>query len=1383
MRGCFKPAVRNSKQRTCRRLTSWRWSSRILGLGDTVGNSQGNIASTRRTSGEGADGRVDPSHAGSHTSGRYDVPSSSDLRRGNGYRTSARFSSQEWNCKAKERSSSLPGLPFASKGCQPESEAEVANPMQTEEETCFPWMLARKNAGISVCSQVCKTVLQNESQCHGQIASMHCQNQRYDPVVDKHISSTFRQDVWQAVDRTKVLRDSEQALEDHLTRHRLWDSCGMSPEGTPWTNRKQVTFNDQVDVHIFHGSRRDHFMISTNNAHDILRQRWNSEAGCSSRAHTVAVLSQISHGRVTSSSTDAEQARNNGNQDRSSLGDAESTPQIPSEFTQSVLRRSALGRQTVGSIEVWFLRRGDHEVCTHSRTIQILPADDVGMVFEKCRDVWRDVALNEPFDWHAVRGHPGTSFSTRAHVILTQREAADSTAHLVHWDAWPILMKFRAVLFHRGTTVERAMNQARFDGQALRNGARYGMFYSRNEEAHHLAEYDQIDVPSAQILYGFIQHVVDTDPGDSNASASMQDNVTTTASSGQGETDVESDGVSWFTKLLQEENDEMENDVVSNMTVVSPGLSLQPAMPPGQVAPLEHLPVAIDPEPIIHEEVVQVLDHQWEDIVMSFTQARQDADGSPFRVVTFGLGLIDLGRRDVLINVNDAQSMFDAIADTWNDHAQFADLRVILVQPRPDLAIVGPHICVIVEVMYVAPEHPQRGKPVLIHETGAPSMISDKQTFAAWSEHRATKSAILEIAQRETDVYPNTLRDVHLTVRGMTLRFQQEREIHEGDLCQLDFLELPPHIHEAEQHIVRSSNLLLDMRTADDRQVIDVIRFRIHGISPLNRPLGSRDIYMHIHLFSAENVARQAEQLWPFSSGQAPIIYVRKDDIAPAHEEGHEYVFHLIADFAARHGHHPIMVQQCIYAVNDQTSHSEFWAISIPEGIDRTQIVSSLAHEPFWNIPSARVHVHMPHSHPTFLTGDWCDLVAYTHTKTNLLLMLLEQAESTGSRSQDDASPEHETVSMLQHTAQINQDVHVFQELCSAILYLETEDNSNLRRGQEDCEATDQHNSQQEKAKHHAQTRPIQHQKDECQQGEETTERCTDSDLKCIEELQMLIDELCSPWVGLNVDFETIPFEHPMAQFAMQHSKPSLQHTSTFHVFTDGSYKRGYQTKEGETVEQTAAWAFVVLCESHWRGVTNFHRIGFATDVIQAQLEYQQLDAPTAEAFAIVAMCEYLMSVHIARCPLPFIVISMQKELGLGPLECRTPWNATDSPARFKNMPATWWRWRSNVTKPHIQCTCMLMKGRRTTKWPTHLRHWPGKGGLQVSSQYWSPENCKSMSWLSTHGCKVAKTMNYHRWEHYSPISDHGKGKVGQTAPLTCMNAKTIPGSMLNLGK
>ena len=90
---------------------------------------------------------------------------------------------------------------------------------------------------------------------------------------------------------------------------------------------------------------------------------------------------------------------------------------------------------------------------------------------------------------------------------------------------------------------------------------------------------------------------------------------------------------------------------------------------------------------------------------------------------------------------------------------------------------------------------------------------------------------------------------------------------------------------------------------------------------------------------------------------------------------------------------------------------------------------------------------------------------------------------------------------------------------------------------------------------------------------------------------------------------------HPHAKLASKLTVQDPYALGTFHVFTDGSCRKG-----------DAGWAFAVICAQQIGSFVRHIRVGFAAGKLNGDLGPTEMTAQDAEATAIVAACEYILS-------------------------------------------------------------------------------------------------------------------------------------------------------------
>ena len=112
----------------------------------------------------------------------------------------------------------------------------------------------------------------------------------------------------------------------------------------------------------------------------------------------------------------------------------------------------------------------------------------------------------------------------------------------------------------------------------------------------------------------------------------------------------------------------------------------------GQLPWIEFEENQIDDDLIEDEGIAISFAPQHEDLAQAhinliLSDLAEEEVNDEWTAVTFGLGLVDLGRRDVTFDPGDLNQMLRQILDTWIDHAQYGGLTIYHVNPQPmDLA-------------------------------------------------------------------------------------------------------------------------------------------------------------------------------------------------------------------------------------------------------------------------------------------------------------------------------------------------------------------------------------------------------------------------------------------------------------------------------------------------------------------------------------------------------------------------------------------------------------------------------------------------------------------------------------------------------------------------
>ena len=125
-----------------------------------------------------------------------------------------------------------------------------------------------------------------------------------------------------------------------------------------------------------------------------------------------------------------------------------------------------------------------------------------------------------------------------------------------------------------------------------------------------------------------------------------------------------------------------------------------------------------------------------------------------------------------------------------------------------------------------------------------------------------------------------------------------------------------------------------------------------------------------------------------------------------------------------------------------------------------------------------------------------------------------------------------------------------------------------------------------------------------------------------IDSLRLILVDLANDWPSgsFATCYDLVPNLHPIAQLicASQDWTPLSGLSVRYHIYTDGSARRG--------PGPCAAWAFHVLVESATLDGPVFHRLGYTGALVDTTLWPSQCDSLDAEAFAIIYLADWLLS-------------------------------------------------------------------------------------------------------------------------------------------------------------
>ena len=863
------------------------------------------------------------------------------------------------------------------------------------------------------------------------------------------------------------------------------------------------------------------------------------------------------------------------------------------------------------TIDTWFVSVDRFPVCSASRPVQVMRGDTSTSFEQRCRMTWSDPVQDHEFVWKFVHSSSLSGAPNSPQLILKQDPGNFHKVALARYDGYPILRRFRAIVYSPSDIVEMLIRRLGIGRACSQAHIRCAIHCDGPDGVVFFEQQEMVGCSDAAFIH---VHVMDVAPD--SASDDDSDGETVSTRTGHSASDLE----------LGTDSSDADTDEAVFMSV---GMPVQCRIP--EIIDFSHLRqdqqenIDHDDPPTTDEEAPVMEPHVRDALDLATRQVRN----GPVLVVTFGLGLTSLGRGDAECHAEGIAGIVFVINQLWQDFEDYGHFSFHLITPQPNLGIARTHVAIVVVVHFNGIPRPWEAAPTLVQQTGALDMIHIPHAFAAWLPRRASFPSVLRGLGRERDILPHGPRTVAIQLGARVLTENRLLETDDGDLCLLDFGEYPDWILHTMQTIGNAEQLYIDRFHQVAHRPSDWIAIRCHGISPQNLPLGSRILWVTSPEFETTSWLSQASALWPFEAVDIRIVYAGGEEAVRPNQGRPAFEYQFIVDYHPD-DFVPVLIHQSIRAVEDQTYHAEDWAIRVPAEISNVALIEFLPQAIFWlNWPDS-LRIYRTDLAPQVLLGDRIELFLYVSGRLNLLAMLVEH----GTSASDEVPEAH---SLLQTTARLVVPSTPFAEICTALLtsareveevrVQETFKDDSCSGNVVGCEPEDNVDlrstgiiapsiSMQDQARHeNFRNDPI------CY-GLETAEAMqacdlqSDMNVSTIQGINAALDPLLhQPWQGLNQNFELIHGLHPMAQAALSVVQEGHDQVNTFHVFTDGSAKGGI-----------ASWAFVVVAESCVGEHRFFQKIGYSGDLLSDDIGPYNPTSLDAEATAIIGATEYLLS-------------------------------------------------------------------------------------------------------------------------------------------------------------
>ena len=532
---------------------------------------------------------------------------------------------------------------------------------------------------------------------------------------------------------------------------------------------------------------------------------------------------------------------------------------------------SDLCRYRTKFVQTWFLSAGRHEICLVPRRVQITPDTIFADFAEACRRTWRDLDDGGLLDFQVVQHCPPGLPSTLDHVIIAQGDFTGFATALFSASLLPPLRRQRAVMYRQGITVADFFRCPQHpDACRGRSRTCYLKFQADGREVYK-ESYEPLAVFNGAVMEGNIRIMNDEDDSDegddsSNASTILPDD--------------------------EVENFDYDNSVLMSSQPLTLQFEENYPMPWMEQAFDEELQQEEDPQD--DQPPISFADNHMDLILGQIAELTGESSnaGTPWIAATFGLGLIDLGRRDVHFDPGNMMGLLDDIHQVWRDHAAYGDLTVYGVYPQP-VAVLGARTIALLVVVETAESLDVSIRNTLVIEQASSTEMARASPYAARLISETSAREILLHLDLHLHCPPFSLRTCYVRLGTTVMERNQFYEFDHGTLCRVWIGAIPPQVQEATQRIHGVEHFFMQVQSFRElREDFPNVVCHVHGVSPGNRPMGYRQLVIPVEWIYELEWIDEMVSLWPFGNTHTSTAFVQA--ATPDINEVQDIVFHFI---------------------------------------------------------------------------------------------------------------------------------------------------------------------------------------------------------------------------------------------------------------------------------------------------------------------------------------------------------------------------------------------------------------------------------------------------------------------------------------------------------
>ena len=303
-------------------------------------------------------------------------------------------------------------------------------------------------------------------------------------------------------------------------------------------------------------------------------------------------------------------------------------------------------------------------------------------------------------------------------------------------------------------------------------------------------------------------------------------------------------------------------------------------------------------------------------------------------------------------------------------------------------------------------------------EKGPEDVPLRHRPYAAWITVEASPACVAAALGHHV-CFPLGIRDCHVAQQGQKMIPRAYYDVDDGALIIFQIDRYPWHVDKAAKFMDNAEQFFIIARSVYERYCTPPWRnegriiLRVHGVSPQNRPLGSRDYTTTFHDLAGLSWLQHIGKLWPFYDRIVPkVVFAPGFAMHEPNEEG-VTVFHFIVGYTRHLNGESVLVEQTMTTRDQTRTHAETWAITLDTTCADANIRNRLRAPPFWvTLPFTpsfrRNRMEIQNEERDWMAGEVLEIHVQVANQHDLLHAMLTFGA--------DAEPEEaEAIAFLQH--------------------------------------------------------------------------------------------------------------------------------------------------------------------------------------------------------------------------------------------------------------------------------------------------------------------------------------------------------------------------------